>query len=309
MDSKKIGAAIKKLRVAAGYTQHDLASSLDVTDKAVSKWERGLGIPDIATIPRLSLCLGVDMDNLLEGDAAFLGNAWSGILLLPPSSHGLSPDRDVCGRSLIDRVFMYFLLASIRRVFVVADEETLDRARAILGTGRRYGVFVSYESDPSKAVCGVRHAMVIKGYPLLYGANVTRYFQRAFKKERGLVVLGAPYPAKNDSDQLYAEGLRVVGRSSSSTLTFVETPFFVCGEGFAACALDESMRESAIGDGLYFVEPLGYGTIYRDISTEDDVRRVAEFIAFVEEATGVPYGDLDEIARRRKLVSPEHVRE
>lgn len=73
--------------------------------------------------------------------------------------------------------------------------------------------------------------------------------------------------------------------------------------------LDESMRESAIGDGLYFVEPLGYGTIYRDISTEDDVRRVAEFIAFVEEATGVPYGDLDEIARRRKLVSPEHVRE
>lgn len=42
MDAKKVGKAIKVLRSRIGYTQHDLADVLGVTDKAVSKWERGV---------------------------------------------------------------------------------------------------------------------------------------------------------------------------------------------------------------------------------------------------------------------------
>ena len=47
MNAEKICIAIKILRKRKGLTQHQLADKLGVTDKAVSKWERGLGTPDM----------------------------------------------------------------------------------------------------------------------------------------------------------------------------------------------------------------------------------------------------------------------
>lgn len=46
MDAKKFGAFIAAMRKEKNMTQMDLARKLQVTDKAVSKWERGLGFPD-----------------------------------------------------------------------------------------------------------------------------------------------------------------------------------------------------------------------------------------------------------------------
>ncbi len=59
------GKIIKELRIKAGFTQKALAESLHITDKAVSKWERGLCLPDVALFPKLSLLLDVDMDVLI----------------------------------------------------------------------------------------------------------------------------------------------------------------------------------------------------------------------------------------------------
>ena len=50
MNAEKICIAIKILRKRKGLTQHQLADKLGVTDKAVSKWERGLGTPDISML-------------------------------------------------------------------------------------------------------------------------------------------------------------------------------------------------------------------------------------------------------------------
>lgn len=50
MDAKKFGAFIAAMRKEKNMTQMDLARKLQVTDKAVSKWERGLGFPDIICI-------------------------------------------------------------------------------------------------------------------------------------------------------------------------------------------------------------------------------------------------------------------
>lgn len=59
-----IGAFIAELRKEQSMTQKELADKLGVTDKAVSKWERGKGIPDVDSIERLSDVLGVSVSEL-----------------------------------------------------------------------------------------------------------------------------------------------------------------------------------------------------------------------------------------------------
>ena len=59
---KETGRLIKECRIRAGYTQVSLAEVLHVTDKAISKWERGICLPDVTLLPKLSLLLDVDLD-------------------------------------------------------------------------------------------------------------------------------------------------------------------------------------------------------------------------------------------------------
>ena len=60
MDCKKFGALIRRLRLGKDMTQSALAEKLGVIVQAVSKWERGLGYPDVSLINDLSSILGVD---------------------------------------------------------------------------------------------------------------------------------------------------------------------------------------------------------------------------------------------------------
>lgn len=68
MDSSKIGEIIRSLRRSKGLTQKQLSEMLFVSDKAVSKWERGLGCPDISLLGGLSEILGVSLTGLLSGE-------------------------------------------------------------------------------------------------------------------------------------------------------------------------------------------------------------------------------------------------
>ena len=67
MDGEKIGAFVAARRKALDMTQQQLADALGVTNKAVSKWERGLGLPDITALPQLAAALQVSVDELLAG--------------------------------------------------------------------------------------------------------------------------------------------------------------------------------------------------------------------------------------------------
>lgn len=67
MDANEIGKRIGKLRKKSGMTQQILAEKLDVTDKAVSKWENGAGFPDITVLPKISSLFGVTLDYLMFG--------------------------------------------------------------------------------------------------------------------------------------------------------------------------------------------------------------------------------------------------
>ena len=63
---KNIGETIASLRKEKGMTQSELAEKMNVTDKAVSKWERNLSCPDINTISKLANILGVSVEELLK---------------------------------------------------------------------------------------------------------------------------------------------------------------------------------------------------------------------------------------------------
>lgn len=66
MESKQFGEVILELRKKNNLTQQELANQLNITDKAVSKWERGLSYPDITSISKLASILGVDSSYLID---------------------------------------------------------------------------------------------------------------------------------------------------------------------------------------------------------------------------------------------------
>lgn len=67
MNTESIGQLIRQLRKEKGLTQAALAAALHVSDKAVSKWERGAGCPDVSLVPQLAWALGVSAESLLAG--------------------------------------------------------------------------------------------------------------------------------------------------------------------------------------------------------------------------------------------------
>ena len=68
MDAKKFGCFIAAKRKEKHMTQTELGRRLHVTDKAVSKWERGLGFPDINTVIPLAEALGVSVVELMYAE-------------------------------------------------------------------------------------------------------------------------------------------------------------------------------------------------------------------------------------------------
>lgn len=68
MDNEKIGKFISKLRKEKQMTQKDLAAKLNITDKAVSKWERGLSCPDISLLSTIADVLEVSINEILNGE-------------------------------------------------------------------------------------------------------------------------------------------------------------------------------------------------------------------------------------------------
>lgn len=68
MNTIKTGSLIRKLRTEKGLTQKALAEKLCLSDKTISKWERGYGCPDPAIWDSLSAILGVGVESILKGE-------------------------------------------------------------------------------------------------------------------------------------------------------------------------------------------------------------------------------------------------
>ena len=68
MDCKKVGNLIYQLRKEKGMKQKQIADQMYISDKTISKWERGQGCPDISLLPELAQILGINIDGILSGE-------------------------------------------------------------------------------------------------------------------------------------------------------------------------------------------------------------------------------------------------
>lgn len=68
MDCRKVGALILSLRKEKNMTQKEVADAMNISDKTISKWERGLGCPDISLLSELSHLFGVNIERILSGE-------------------------------------------------------------------------------------------------------------------------------------------------------------------------------------------------------------------------------------------------
>ena len=68
MDCNKVGKLLYGLRKEKGLTQKQLADALHLSDKTISKWERGLGCPDVTLLRELSEVLNVSVEKILAGN-------------------------------------------------------------------------------------------------------------------------------------------------------------------------------------------------------------------------------------------------
>ena len=68
MDCKKVGKLIYELRKEKNMTQKQVAELMNISDKTISKWERGLGCPDVSLLLGLSNIFGVSIQGILSGE-------------------------------------------------------------------------------------------------------------------------------------------------------------------------------------------------------------------------------------------------
>lgn len=74
MNQIKIGKFISECRKKANLTQMQLAEKLGITDKAISKWERGISLPDVSIMLELCDVLGISVNELLSGEEIVMEN-------------------------------------------------------------------------------------------------------------------------------------------------------------------------------------------------------------------------------------------
>lgn len=74
MDLKKIGKFIAENRKKAGFSQESLAEELDISNRSVSKWERGICLPETTKMPELCRLFNITINDLFSGEIVDMKN-------------------------------------------------------------------------------------------------------------------------------------------------------------------------------------------------------------------------------------------
>ncbi|MBQ9912128.1 MAG: helix-turn-helix domain-containing protein [Firmicutes bacterium] len=312
IDTNKVAEAITYLRKRAGYTQKDLAARIGISDKAVSKWERGISLPDTALLGKLSILLDTDTDSLLAGDVINHDSRWGGVLKIRKNEYGIYAGTVIYDKPLVYYLLGNFMLLGIKNIIIDCDDESREFIKNDLGDGSKYGISISFDHDAYTAA----NYMVVLGNSIIYGVDQTRFLQKAMTETDRLTVLSLPKGLRSDEQGLrFDANKRIVDIGDEDQVTtqysYFNIPVFYCtAEQLKEMGGIEGLTDSSINSiDIIYTEVLDRGFVELPINTWDDVNEAAQFVKTIQKACGMELYCLEEIAWRRGLITTEQLRE
>lgn len=276
MDLSKTGKTIAKLRRSAGFTQASLAEKLGISDKAVSKWERGIAFPDTSILNELCILLDTDMETILYGHEQ--SNHWIGVLVL---DNAIPADTIVYNKPLIHYLISQFLLVGIREIKVIGECNPIQLDS------------VKITVTPELNQRFTENLFVIYGNQFLYGPNLTKHFMRAMSRDSITVI--AAMKAKGDYGLSVDSNRRAVLSDEYSINKYFALPY----------VFDSKNREVDCFDNVIShrvnAETMVRGMIHFNLNSFETVYQMAGFVKMMEENTGEKIADLEELIKRRKI--------
>ncbi len=317
MDPQRVGNAIAYLRKKVGYTQRELADRIGVSDKAVSKWERGLGLPDTAIIGKIAILLDSDTDSLLAGDLVHHNHGWTGLLILKDNMYGIRANTIIYDKPVINFMLSYFMLMGIREIRIVSGPEDQQYVKSVFGNGDILGLRLKYweriqEEEYKNSNSNV---MIAFGMTFIYGVDQTRFFQKAMLDKDKTTVLSLPKKKIDLPSRIYYDSDKKVvtsedGEKLRTQYDYYQIPIVFCpAHVISNMKLEEAMGTETIpytriNDEVYTVT-LDRGFVEIPLNTWDDVMDASAFVKTVQKACGMQIYCIEEIAWRRGMISHE----
>lgn len=321
MDIEKVGKAITYLRKRAGYTQKDLADRIGISDKTVSKWERGAGLPEIGYLRKLSILLDTDTDSLLAGDVVHHDSSWSGLIVLDDNRYGIGAGTIIYDKPLIYYLLSYFLLVGIREVTIVgnaADKQYIDDT---MGSGEEYGIKLTTIAGNIREAVESRtwqgNVMLVYGRCLLYGVDQTRFFQKAMMNRNRFTMMVLPKKVGQQKENLVIDQNKKVINSNAdeplktqydfSDIPILFFPANVLLKMAQAADISTFVSDYAAQKELY-VYMLDRGFVEIEVDDWNNVQEASMFIKIVQDKCGMNVYCLEEVAWRRGFISLEQLK-
>ena len=278
MDLSSSGKTIAKLRKSAGFTQASLAERLGISDKAVSKWERGMSFPDTSLLNRLCILLDTDIESILYGQEQ--SNHGMGILILDKN---ISPEIIVYNKPLIHYLISQFLLVGIREIVIVGECIPLQLKD------------IKITIVPTLNQRFTKNKFVIYGNQFLYGPNLTKHFMRAMSR-KSLTVIAAmkakgDYALKVDNDR------KAVLSNEFNINKYYALPYVFNTNVEKIRPFEEIVNERVN------VETMVRGMVHFNLNCFEKLYEMAGFIRMMEENTGEKIADITDIVERRTRVN------
>lgn len=314
MNAEKVGAAIAFLRKRVGYTQKELADRIGVTDKAVSKWERGLGLPDTAIIGKLAILLDTDTDSLLAGDLIHHNKDWIGLLILDENVNGIYSGTIIFDKPLVYFQLGYFMLMGIKNIWVVSHEKDKKFIKSEFGSGEHLGIKLSYfDNIPKEKFIGHdMNVMIVMGRSFLYGVDQTRFFQKAMLQKDKITVLSLPKKISSSPSRVYFNSDKKIvsendGEYLKTQYDYYQIPILFCSAEFIRTTKNSLDPYKAISEAIknqvIHTVILDRGFVEITVDSWDDVLNLSMFVKAVQQACGMQIYCIEEIAWRRGLIS------
>ena len=294
MNLKNTGQTIAKLRKEAGLTQEALGAKLGISDKAVSKWERGIACPDVGLWEKLSILLDTDIESLIYGGGS--AGTWCGVLVL---EGGIDSSVIVYNKPLIHYLISQFFLASIKVIWIIGKSPEITfpgveiRKAASLSEVNQQFIYQKYGG-----------ALVIYGNYFLYGADLTKHFKRAMSRLDAVTIV-CSMRRKNEYPVSVDEEKKIRKSPNNRAVNFYHAEPFVF---YPKTHQIESNFKCVLYKNNIYSELLARGIASFHVQTYDKAIEMGNYIRLMEDNTGEKIACIEETIIRRGLVECKEIK-